>query len=251
MIDIIDKLGLLKTLVIITVLSVAGSVTIAALTLFTARALGQPTNAYIAYSLSILAPLVITPLMSWWLIRLLLKIHHLEENMRKLATYDALTEVLNRRAFFEQTLSLVNLGKREKSVCSVFVIDLDHFKKINDAYGHEAGDEVLKRFAAILMNSLRRSDLIGRLGGEEFAVFLPKAGHDEANLLAERIHLAISKNEVAYENQQIKYTVSIGVVTRFLTEDNSIKELLRASDKALYQAKENGRNQTFVISEGA
>jgi diguanylate cyclase (GGDEF)-like protein len=129
------------------------------------------------------------------------------------------------------------------------MLDLDHFKNVNDSYGHPAGDAVLKDFVQTVKEVLRESDVIGRIGGEEFAVLLPNTTQDGACALANRILAAVRANPVAFEGHCIAYTVSIGA-SHFTTQ-KSLGELLAESDAALYRAKKAGRNRLEVSWDSA
>ncbi len=122
------------------------------------------------------------------------------------------------------------------------MLDIDHFKKINDLYGHSMGDVALRQFADICSNTIRTTDFIGRLGGEEFAVFLINTNHNDANQVAERLRHNIEKLEILSDsNEVIKFTVSIGM-TELKSDDVNFDNILKRSDKALYSAKHKGRN---------
>jgi len=194
---------------------------------------------------AILIPAITAPLLSWHLIGLVIHIHQLEEEMRKMATYDALTGLLNRQAFMEQAKSMYELAQREKRGFSIALADLDYFKTINDCYGHGTGDRVLKSIGEVLRTITRASDLVCRYGGEEFAFFIN--GTQEQSLkLAERLHNVIKKAKFEYEGKEICCTASIGLVTFSGTEASDLEELLNLADKGLYDAKRNGRNQTKI-----
>lgn len=122
------------------------------------------------------------------------------------------------------------------------MIDLDHFKRINDGFGHASGDAVLKAFTANAQNMLRRSDHIGRLGGEEFAILLPDTDADGARELAERLRQTIVDNPLETSSGTIRYSISIGIAL-FRHDDHNADAILARSDHALYQAKYNGRNR--------
>jgi diguanylate cyclase (GGDEF)-like protein len=126
---------------------------------------------------------------------------------------------------------------------SILMLDIDHFKQVNDAYGHQAGDQILKTLAMVFQEVLRNLDIIGRLGGEEFGIVLPEIDIEKATEVAERLREVISKTVVSLPmGLQIHFTVSIGIAT--LVEKNiSIDTLLNESDKALYRAKQAGRNK--------
>ena len=173
----------------------------------------------------------------------MLKIQKLERTQRTFATYDMLTGLLSRRVFLENCHALIKLILRKKSVFSFGYLDIDDFKKINDTYGHAAGDEVLKLFATTLSDSLRESDLVGRLGGEEFGVAFPETDIDGAFHILEKIRKKHDEETVTYKGNTIRYTVSIGVAQWNGKPPIDLDELIRNADEALYIAKRNGKNQ--------
>ncbi len=161
--------------------------------------------------------------------------------LEKLAAQDSLTELANRRYFFEQATAEVLRAQRYKHPLSIQMLDIDHFKTINDRFGHAAGDSVLKAFADVLRSNLRRNDLAARIGGEEFVVLLPETGIDDAMLHAERMRQAIESSRIQFGNQTLAITVSIGVAGLDPGELSPEPMLLRA-DGGLYHAKQSGRN---------
>jgi len=166
------------------------------------------------------------------------------------ATYDELTNIFNRRTFLLHAKESISQYSRKEEPVSFLLIDLDHFKQINDVHGHIAGDRVLKDFAANIKRHLRENDLFGRFGGEEFTVLLPGTNDQEALLVAERLRKATEDAFVSEsENHPIKYTISIGVVTVIPDESTSINTLYKLSDEALYMAKEGGRNRIEVYKQ--
>ncbi|MBY0432273.1 MAG: GGDEF domain-containing protein [Rhodospirillales bacterium] len=172
-----------------------------------------------------------------------------EEDLEHLATVDSLTGANNRRHFLHLASGELDKAHRHIRPLSVMMLDIDHFKKINDAYGHAAGDEALRRFTAICKDSLRKSDILGRLGGEEFAIALPETDSKGAAELAERLRRRFSEAEVAAAEHRFFFTVSIGIA---LAQDNErqIDEILKRADEALYRAKETGRNRVVVAEAG-
>lgn len=166
----------------------------------------------------------------------------LNEKLKYLATRDSLTDVLNRGSFFETAQQLLVLSQRQKSTASFILMDLDYFKRINDTYGHFIGDKVLIHFTQTLQSFLRKSDLLGRVGGEEFAIFLPDTGLDAACQLADKIRQTISNAALEVEDKTVTYTVSLGVESSE-PEDQSIDELFKRADLKLYGAKDKGRDR--------
>jgi diguanylate cyclase (GGDEF)-like protein/PAS domain S-box-containing protein len=165
----------------------------------------------------------------------------MEEELRRLATIDSLTGINNRHNFQDLTLKEMNRSKRYGHPFALIMLDIDHFKKVNDTYGHSVGDQVLIEFCDTCLKALRESDFMGRQGGEEFAVALVECDAEAAVIVAERIRKAIASHTVTSGNKEIRFTVSIGVTRMW--QDCDLNSMLECADKALYKAKENGRNQ--------
>ncbi|MDH5423598.1 MAG: diguanylate cyclase [Gammaproteobacteria bacterium] len=165
----------------------------------------------------------------------------MEDRLLKLSRYDDLTQVYNRRVFYSEAEKQLEIARRYLRQVAVLMMDLDYFKRVNDQYGHHAGDQVLKQFVGICKDSMRHTDFIGRTGGEEFAVFSPETDQDEAIKLAERICRRTRESKLNVDGEVIKYTVSIGVAIVGKTTDK-IDNLLSSADKALYKAKASGRD---------
>ena len=164
------------------------------------------------------------------------------DKLKELATKDSLTGILNRGGFFQTAQHLLMLSQRQKSAASFILMDLDYFKNINDTYGHFVGDKVLINFTQIIQSFLRKSDLIGRVGGEEFAIFLSDTGIDGAFQLADKIRKAIGSSPLEVEGEIVSYTVSLGVDSS-QEKDYSIDQLYKRADLKLYGAKDKGRNR--------
>ncbi|WP_229467223.1 sensor domain-containing diguanylate cyclase [Massilia sp. Mn16-1_5] len=165
------------------------------------------------------------------------------EKRRQAAFCDHLTSLANRRAFFEAAeLELERAAHTPRSL-ALIVFDADHFKQVNDRYGHPAGDRVLCDLANVLRDTFRAVDTVARLGGEEFAVLLPSTGIDQALASAERLRLAVSTRLVAADGAEIAYTVSAGVAVLDATAEGNIDLLIKRADEALYIAKAQGRNR--------
>ena len=241
-----SKSGRIKTVVILTIIAITLSimVTMIIVSVFRFKGISMQVNA--ALTISILVPLIITPIISWHVVGLIVKIHELEEKMRHLATYDSLTGLLTRHAFMERSNHYLNIAKRDNLLFSMMIVDLDHFKVINDRYGHMAGDKVLTLFGQTVQKISRKSDLVGRLGGEEFAFFLPSTSKQQAIQFANRLLEAVNHSKIEYKGHPIQYTISIGMITFPETTIDDIEELLYLADKSLYVAKENGRNQAQI-----
>jgi diguanylate cyclase (GGDEF)-like protein len=170
------------------------------------------------------------------------KLSILNERLEHEASTDPLTRCANRRRFTEALEIELARAKRHGVALSVLVADLDYFKRVNDGYGHAAGDEALRHFAAITTQSIRSADLLARLGGEEFVVLLPHTDQAGALVLADRIRAALEATPLSFGDTSIGMTVSIGVATLNSTHA-TIDSLLQSADIALYTAKERGRNR--------
>ena len=168
----------------------------------------------------------------------------IEERLRELATTDALTGTLNRRRLFEVAEEeIARVARYERPLC-VAMLDLDHFKQINDRFGHAVGDEALRLTGAALRAQLRRQDQVGRYGGEEMLVILPETTIDAAQQVLERTRVAIEAMRLAVEAERVKVTVSAGLVE--WRPGETLTEILRRADEALYAAKASGRNRVSV-----
>jgi len=174
------------------------------------------------------------------------KLHNTEEELKNLANTDPLTKLYNRRYLFEISKEILSLAHRDKTQVSLLMIDIDKFKNINDSYGHATGDEVLKHLAFILLRETRESDMVARIGGEEFVILLPSTSKDSAYTFAEKIREIVEKEELIVDNKSlISFTISIGVSEIDLQNDKDMNEALSRADKALYIAKDSGRNRVF------
>lgn len=160
----------------------------------------------------------------------------------KVATHDNLTGIHNRYFYVNATEREIQLNKRNQRTMSLLLIDIDHFKSVNDTYGHDVGDEVLKKFAQTIKNRLRDSDIFARWGGEEFIVTLPNNSIHDAKIVAESVRKSVEKTIF---NDVGKITCSIGVST--LQSDDTLDTLIKRADVGLYKAKESGRNCVWTI----
>lgn len=165
-----------------------------------------------------------------------------EEELRRLVSTDSLTGVRSRRAFLEQAGVLFEDARARDESLALLLLDLDHFKSVNDSHGHPVGDEALRAFARVCRRSLRSDDLVGRTGGEEFAVVLRGAEHGRAIELAEKLRCNVSATPLQIGAVEVPLSVSIGVAVRNF-EDQEFGSLLKRADDALYAAKKSGRNR--------
>ena len=165
------------------------------------------------------------------------------EKAELLSNTDYLTGLTNRRAFEEQLELEINGAKREGKTLGIILIDIDHFKIINDTYGHQVGDMVLKNFASFLSRHSRSNDFMGRYGGEEFILCLPGVNTEEALKIAERLRQSVQEHMIPVPGlKPLNITASFGVAVLKVSEGENLESLIKRADKALYRAKEEGRN---------
>lgn len=163
------------------------------------------------------------------------------KHMCRLANLDPLTGLLNRRAFdLKSNLMLHSLYQNNRQV-SVIIIDIDHFKQVNDRYGHQCGDQVLVKITTAIKSTLRKNDYICRLGGEEFAVLLYDTNLKESQWVAEKIRVCVEKLNINVGQQEVKCTISLGLAIGYAKE-GTLERFIESADKALYRAKAQGRN---------
>lgn len=178
-----------------------------------------------------------------------IEIETLQADLLRSAQYDGLTGLKQRGTFLAEFESEVSRSRRGGPAFSLALFDLDHFKRLNDTHGHPFGDEVLKAFAAALRATIRRHDIAGRYGGEEFALLLPSTGKETAARVSERVRRELETHGVTVEGRRIDVTVSAGVAT-FGQDGEDWDTLLTAADSALYAAKEGGRNRVVAAPPG-
>ncbi len=247
MIGIIEKFGRTGTSFLITLLSV---VLTQLIRFFVFQLTDGNTDDFYkgsSFVSSLISPLVLAPVFSWYFVGAFFKIRDLEKQMRELATYDSMTNLYNRGACLLALESVIRQAKRAQADLVVLFIDLDHFKTINDTYGHDVGDMVIKRFANYLKISLRESDVIGRVGGEEFLVGLPNLGLDGGQFVAEKLRNGIASESIVVDaTTTLQITISIGLTIHRHTEETNLRNILKKADIALYNAKNSGRNKVCI-----
>jgi len=165
------------------------------------------------------------------------------EKLKLLASIDPMTKLYNRRYFYDVAGHIVNIAKRDKTDVSLAMIDIDFFKKINDNYGHQIGDEVIVKLSNLLVELTRKSDIVCRFGGEEFLVLFPNTNEDGAFNISEHIRDTVEKTHINLSKSKLGFTVSIGVIQIDLQEELDFS--INTVDKALYIAKNNGRNMVY------
>lgn len=171
-----------------------------------------------------------------------MELESINGRLRQLSKIDFLTQLFNRGHWEETLIQEYKRLQRYKHKSTLLMCDIDHFKRINDTYGHAAGDEVIRAIADTLRNNLRSTDLAGRYGGEEYAVLLVDTPIEPATVLAERLRHAVEALTVNYNSQTIKVTLSLGLA-EFHADMADHRQWIEAADKALYRSKANGRNQ--------
>jgi diguanylate cyclase (GGDEF)-like protein len=164
------------------------------------------------------------------------------EKFRQLSITDKLTNIYNRRYFFEMSHNLLLIAAREKKHATLLMLDVDYFKQVNDRYGHQAGDHVLVELSKLIKNLLRKSDLLARIGGEEFAILLNDTSLIQSKTIAEKLRVLIANTPIIHNGITIHTTISIGLA-EVNSENTDIEHLYKQADKQLYIAKNAGRNK--------
>lgn len=177
-------------------------------------------------------------------------LQHSQKALERLSRTDGLTQLYNRRTFAEMSRAELDRAQRLGTQTAILLLDLDHFKHINDTWGHPAGDAVLRHVAHAVSRSVRSTDLVGRLGGEEFMVLLPNTFPQDAATLAEKLRARLEGTPTPWADTSIAATVSIGVAHSTSTENRSFDKLYQDADQALYLAKQGGRNRVVYTPQG-
>ena len=175
---------------------------------------------------------------------------HEHELMRKMALYDALTGLPNRRLFDERMNQAILGAKRNKHPLALMFIDVDHFKQINDTYGHDIGDQVIKRVAETMLSALRATDTLARFGGDEFVVLLNKVSSPEAAVkVAEHLRKSL-ENHLVFGDIRLLITLSIGIAAYLPEMNETPLQLMKKADMALYDVKARGRDGVGIFQTG-
>lgn len=245
--NIVIRIGRVKAISAITLVSILLSVIATVVNLYLFGFLDTSYITLASIFIAVLIPTMVALPVAWVTVNMVFTIYNLEAKTRELVTYDSLTHLLSRRAFFEQADLICRLAVKEGSSFSMLVVDLDDFKQINDTYGHGVGDRVLESFGHIARQIARNKDLMGRIGGEEFAFLLPHTSAEQAWHFAECLHSTIRETVIEDQGLPIRYAVSIGLA--YCTHSSTVEHALLLADSALYDAKKNGKNQSVIYDE--
>lgn len=236
------KLGIFKTLFILTTASILFSVAITCL-IHLAMARKLPDG--LGIGIAIVAPLVIVPLFSYLSLSLLFQLDLAEEKLHRLSLEDDLTGASNRRHFMEMAEIELRRYRRYRIPFSIAFLDIDDFKQINDRYGHLAGDLVLCEMTKECLQNIRETDIFARYAGDEFVILMPNTTRQQAVECLERIRSCLLDKTVLYHQQPIHFTLSMGVISTN-GKDTSLESLLNLVDSALYSAKKKGKNRLML-----
>ena len=240
--ELILKVGLKKSVILITLFAMVLALLVTGFSV-TFLLHVSPQEKVNHLRVAIIVSLIVAPLIAFELVSLLFKINELEIETRNLATYDPLTSLFNRRIFYELTDQQLKVACREKSSITLMMADVDGFKQINDKHGHFAGDQTLKLLGKIISDTVRLSDIAGRMGGDEFIFCLPNTTVEGAKVLANRLITAANNANFSFDGKSIKISLSIGVHACVPEHGYDINELFHQADLALYEAKRKGKNQ--------
>lgn len=239
---LLRKLGIINTLIILTIASTLLSVVITCL-IHLAFARKLPDG--LGVGIAIVAPLVIVPLFSYLSLSLLFQLDLAEEKLHRLAHEDDLTGASNRRHFMDMAEIELRRYRRYRIPFSIAFLDVDDFKQINDKYGHLAGDLVLCELTKVCLQNIRESDIFARYAGDEFVILMPNTTRQQAAECLERIHSCMLEKTVFHHGQPIHFTLSMGVITMD-GKDTNLENLLLSVDRALYSAKMKGKNRLIL-----
>ena len=242
---LIQKIGREKTVLLITFISLVLAIV---LDLLLAKVLQHQFIQTEIITRVVIITLILIPMASWHLLGVYFDLEKLENDIKNLATHDELTGLLNRDVFFRSCDKLHKIALRNKQNYCILAIDMDDFKKINKKYGHATGDKVLAIFGELSHETVRDSDILARLGGEEFAFFLPNTNIEQAETLSLRLCEKVRKKAVINENKYIQYTVSIGIASNLCEGDQTMEQTLKMANESLNDAKEQGGNITKTYS---
>jgi diguanylate cyclase (GGDEF)-like protein len=222
------------------------SVSVSALLTFVSELFSSEPNFLQGLSLAVSVPLLVVPPLAYWHHKVLFELKKSKIKIRELSRTDSLTGILNRGYFFEQAAYHLALAKRHDYPISLILLDLDHFKNINDHFGHQIGDQVLRLTASILGDIIRDTDILARYGGEEFVLLMPQSNKEQASHLCKRLRRTVAEVQARTDHTLPVITMSMGGACS-AGHGYEIDHLLSKADQALYQAKNNGRD-TIVFA---
>jgi diguanylate cyclase (GGDEF)-like protein len=231
------RLGFVNSIIFLTCISVIGSILI---TIFMTIVLDHNFST-INFEFAVIVPLFIAPVLSYFYLGLLFQLEQLRSEAQLISITDDLTQAYTRRHFFKVANQELSRSIRHQLPLSLLLIDIDDFKRVNDVYGHLAGDKVLQEMSKICRDAIRLQDVFARYGGEEFILLLPQIEFEQAVAAARRIHGLVSDQRYWYDDQPIHVTISFGVTT-LDQEEVTLDTLLKRVDAALYEAKHCGKN---------
>ena len=244
----LDRIGSFKAVALLTMLVVTASVV---MTWFTMTVTGHPM-VRTAWFLSATLPLLLVPLASYKIVDLFLRLNRMEQRFRKLSTTDALTETLNRRAFMELAVAQFAQCKAQHRNVSVLILDVDHFRRLNNEHGIGAGDQVLRAVSRTCRGAIHRGDLLARFGSEALILFLPDTSRERCEQFAEQLRQCLASTTVAHEGLLLRLTVSIGTSSSEHEQfPGSLEDLMTGAEAALSLAKAGGRNRVEVVEAEA
>ena len=239
----VSRIGVLHATLLLALVSSLGSLMLTWLSL---RLLGHASMGN-AFWLSLLVPLPLTLVAGGACFFLVVSLDRAWNTVNELAMQDSLTGLSNRRHFMPAAQRELELASRHQQALALLVLDVDHFKHINDAFGHLAGDEVLREISARCQGALRATDLLARWGGEEFIMLLPNTPLAQARQLAERVReIIVATPHVMPNGQPMRVTASLGAAGATSCQSLTLDELIRRADEALYRAKSDGRDRVFT-----
>lgn len=237
----IIKLGVKKTVFICVILSIVFSLLLMMIIGFILTETGIKINVKVSLFMSIIIPALASPLIFTPIIKLIIHSNFLEKQLQQIANYDSLTGLLNRNAFLNEADLICKQTEKYKNHACLLYLDIDYFKQINDKYGHACGDKVLISFSDLLRKLSKSSDLVCRIGGDEFVILLLNSSLENGVNFIKKLNHSIANSTIKWDGIEVRYTISIGI-TRLITGAD-IFETINQADKALYDAKNNGRNQ--------
>lgn len=238
----LKRFGVLKVTLALTIVSILISILIT--TILTILLSGGIETSSII--IATVVPTIVAPLFAYITLRLTYRLNLAEERLRQLSITDELTQAHNRRYFIEMARKVVTGAKRYGDSFAIIILDIDDFKRINDTYGHVAGDKVLRVLSEICLTQIRDSDTFARYGGEEFALLVPRCCPADILKFAERIRIKLSEARVRYGQVDIQFTVSVGAGI-FDSATPDLDTILTRTDAALYAAKKQGKNCTVLM----